>query len=173
MDENRFERDGAGPPDDLSPALRRAVDGVLRDPPPDDVTSRALAAARQLGMQHPEAAISALRRRRVVWQVLAVAASIGLVAALVWWRWGGPPDGQVVVQPPLSPIGAGNVQPIPQGPESPRGDREPSLWAYRQAAGQSSEALDAMLDRDARRLLRPEPRPIHAGASLASIRQTL
>jgi len=173
MDENRFDRPDASPADDLGPALRRAVDGVLRDLPPDDVTSRALAAARQVESHDPEDAVAALRRPpRAAWRVLAVAASIGLVAGLAWWRWGGSPNNSMVSRP-LSPVGPGNVPSIPQGPETPHGDRRPSLWAYRQAAWQSAEALDAALDRDARRLLRPEPHPVEAGASLTSIRQTL
>jgi hypothetical protein len=173
MDENRFDRNSADPADRLSPALRRAVDGIVRDPLPDDVTRRALAAARQIGVPYSGAAGPALQRRpRAAWRVLAVAASIGLVAGLVWWRWGGPPDGRVVVQPPV-PSGPGNVQPLPQRPETPRGDRLPSLWAYRQAAGQSAEALDAMLDQDARDILRPEPHPFQAGAPLGFPPQTL
>jgi hypothetical protein len=164
MDENRLDRARTGPPDDLSTALRRAVEEIVRNPPPEDVTNRALAAARQIGVRRPEAEGPALRRRpRVAWRVLAVAASIGLVAVLVWGRRGAPPDAEVVKAGP----------PAQQRIDAPPGDRLPTLWAYRQAAGQSAEALDAMLDRDARWVLRPEPQPFQAGASLGSIRQTL
>jgi hypothetical protein len=174
MDENRLDRAGTGPLDDLSPALRRAVEGVLRDPPPEDVTSRALAAARQIGVPRPEADGPTLRwHPRAAWRVLAVAASIGLIAALVWWHWGGPPDRHVVVNPPPSPIGPGNPQPIPQGPEAPQGHRLPTMWAYRQAARQSAEALDAMLAQDARWVLHPEPQSFQVGASRGSVPLTL
>jgi hypothetical protein len=173
MDENRVDPTGADPLEDLSPGLRRAVEGVLRDPPPEDVTSRALAAARQVPVLRPEAASPTLRRRpRPAWRVLAVAASIGLVAGLAWWHWRGPSDGQVATKPP-SPAAPGDVRPIPPGPGTPSGDRLPTLWAYRQAAEESPEALDAMLERDARWVLRPEPQSIQAGASLGFIRQTL
>jgi len=173
MDENRLDRARTTPPDDLSAALRRAVEAALRDPPPEAVTSRALAAARQVGAPRPEAENPTLRwRPRAAWRVLAVAASIGFVAGLVWWRWCGPSDRQVVTKPP-SPVEPGDVPSIPQGPEAPRGDRLPTLWAYRRAAERSPEALDAMLDQDARWVLRPEQQPFQAGASLRSIRQTL
>ena len=130
MDENRVDPAGTDPLEDLSPGLRRAVEGVLRDPPPEDVTSRALAAARRIPVLRPEAAGPNLRRRpRPAWRVLAVAASIGLVAGLAWWHWRGPSDGQVATKPP--------------GAETPSGDRLPTLWAYRQAAEQSPEALEA------------------------------
>ena len=173
MVENRENRPDASRADDLSPALRRAVEEVLRDPMPDSVTSRALAAARQVGRRIPDDATPTLRRPPpAVWRVLAVAASIGLLAGLAWWRWGGSPGSPTVSRAPSS-VRPGHVQPIPDGPETREGDRRPSLWAYRQAARQSADALDAALDRDARSLLRPEPRPVHAGASPASIQQTL
>jgi hypothetical protein len=172
MDKNRPDRSDDGPADDLGPALRRAVDGILRDPPPDDVMSRALAAARRVGRHDPETEVAALRRPpRVVWRVLAVAASIGILAGVAWWRWGGSSDRQMANRPP--PVGSDHVRPAVEGPEMPRGERQPSLWAYRQAAWQSAEAFDAALDRDARCLLRPDPQPAEAGVSLESTRQTL
>jgi hypothetical protein len=163
MDENRVDPAGTGPLEDLSPGLRRAVEGVLRDPPPEDVTSRALAAARQVPVLRAEAAGPTLRRRlRPAWRVLAVAASIGLAAMLVWGRRGAPPGPEVAEKGPPA-----------QQREAPPGDRLPTLWAYRQAAEESPEALGAMLDRDARWVLRPEPQSFQAGASLGFTRQTL
>ena len=97
MDKNRSDR-GSGPADDLSPTLRQAVKRVVRDPPPDDVSARALAAARRLGVSHPAAA-RAVRRHGMVWRMLGVAASIALVAALAWWYWRGTPEEHVVLQP--------------------------------------------------------------------------
>ena len=164
MDENRIDHDRTSPSDELGPALRRAVDAVLREPMPEGLTDRSLTAARRLQTPCPEPQTPPSRRRQVVaWRVLALAASIGLVAALVWWRWGGPPGPEVVENGPLPP------QPI----EAPTGERLPTLWAYRQAAGQSPQALDAMLDRDARWMLRPEPQSFQAGALLRSGPMTL
>lgn len=181
MDENRSNRADSGPLDDLSPTLRRAVEGIVRDPPPADVASRALAAARQVGLSQPKGEGPQLPwHRRTAWRVLAVAASVAIVAALAWWHWGGRSDQQVVIEPPRTPDvpshdrpNAPDSQPLPQGPKAPPGDRLPTMWAYDQAARQSDESLEALLDRDARRVLRPDPQPIQAGALLALLRQTL
>jgi len=180
MDENPLDRDRAFPLDDLSPALRRAVERVLREPMPENLAERALAAARRVEAQPPQPRGLALRRGpRTAWPVLALAASIGLVAVLVWSRWGGQPDPNVVQAPSNAnpgvpqPVLLPEPPPVSPGPVALPGDRLPTLWAYRQAAGQSPEALDALLDRDARWMLRPEPQSFHAGASLGAVPLTL
>jgi hypothetical protein len=180
MNENRIDRDRTAPLDDLSPALRRAVDAVLREPMPEGLTDRSLAAARRLQTLCPEPQTPPSRRRQVTaWRVLALAASIGLVALLVWGRWGGPPGPNVAKKSttpsetregdPFTPD-PGAILPVP---EAPPVDRLPTMWAYRQAAGQSPQALDAMLDRDARWVLRPEPKSFQAGALPGSSPLTL
>jgi hypothetical protein len=170
MNKTQFDRGDSGSADDLSPTLRRAVEDVLRKPPPDDVSARALAAARRIGVSHPVAG-RALRRRPVAWGLLGVAASAGLAVALVWWYSRGTREEQVVIQPQRTE--PGNIQPIPPDPRTNQTDRLPSLWAYRQAAGQSAETLDALLDQDAHRVLRPDPQSVQAGALLGVIGQTL
>jgi len=172
MDERRLDRRGGGLPDDLGPALRRAVEGVLRDPPPEGLTARALAAARQVESSHSTAARPALgRHRRATWWGVAVAASIGVAAALALWHWDGWLPKPVAVQP--APVGSGNVEPAPHNPETMPDGRRPSLWAYRQAARQSEEALDEALDRDARQVLAPGSQVPESWLQPASVGQML
>lgn len=185
MDENRGDRDRTSPLDDLGPALRRAVEGVVRRPVPEDLTDRALASARRARMPRPDAEEAAQTaawrwRPRTAWPVWALAASIALVAVLVWWHGRGLPDRHVVIKSPTTTIGPGDTQPVPPAlpphprkPQAPPGDRLPTLWAYRQAVGQSAGALEAMLDEDARRLLRNQPQPLDKGASLRFVPETL
>lgn len=171
MDENRIDRGGgSGSAADLSPILRRAVEKIVRDSPPEDVSSRALAAARQIGLSH-RAAAAGLRRRRMAWRVFCLAASVALAVASAWWYWSGLRDGQVAIQPP--PVGPGSGWSSTEDPQIAPADHPPSLWAYREAAAQSMEAFEAMLDQDAHCVLRPEPQPFHAAALFGAIRQTL
>lgn len=172
MDEKRFDRRGGGPPDDLGPALRRAVEGVLRDPPPEGLTARALTAARHVGSSHSAVARPALgRRRRTAWRVLAVAASIGVAAALALWHWDGWLHKPVAVHP--APAGPGHVESAPHNPETPPAGRRSSLWAYRQAARQSEEALDEALDRDARHVFASGSQAPESWVRPDSVRQML
>jgi hypothetical protein len=168
MDESRFDPDSVRPMDELSPALRWAVEQVLREPMPEDLAERSLGAARRLQEPRPEPPRPSSRgRQAMTWRVLAVAASIGLVAVLVWWRWAGAPGPEVGNHSPTPPGRSQEPlepQPIPPTPEPTPLERPPTLWAYRQAAGRSAEALDALLDRDARWVLRPEPQSFQAGA---------
>ncbi len=171
MKEDRIDGEGAGRTDDLSPTLRRAVNGILRDPPPDDVTCRALAAARQVRVLAPVEGSGHRRKASRLLGVLAIAAALGLVAASAWWHWGGRPNQQANVGPPQH--GPDNVRPTAPERGAGEGDRLPSLWAYRQAARVSTDALDVMLDHDAHRVLRPDKQPFAAGTSLDGLRQTL
>jgi len=102
---------------------------------------------------------------------LAVAASIGVAAALALWHWDGWFQRPVAVRP--APVGPGYVEPAPHGFEAPPAGRRPSLWAYRQAARQSEEALDESLDRDARHVFASGSQPAESRIRPASVRLML
>jgi hypothetical protein len=132
----------ANPNDELGPELREAVEAVLDDDPPTDWAEDTLESLRQ---RTPRTGPRP-SRRLAAWIALAAAASI-LVAVL----WTSPrivnnaPD--VVGQP------SGRLETTPALEQSDAA--QPTLWNYQQAARQSPEALDALLDKHARQLLRP------------------
>lgn len=144
----RTDRNDGYPRDELRPELRRVVDGIARETPPQDLIERALDKARRRvaseAAQRPGFLDGRRMRRFVLWN-LVVAASVGAVAlALVlrpipWFQPNAPPP---VVLPPPQVAAAPDL---------------PTAWAYHQALGQSPEALEALLDRHAKQSLSAEP----------------
>jgi hypothetical protein len=157
----REQNSGRPPLEELSPALRDAVESVLNDPMPEELTGRVLVAARRRVTRSTR-----LPTRRITsWAVLATAASIALIALAMHFHAGRTPNGPLV-QSPQPPVMRKDV------PAASPNDL-PTAWAYTQAARQSPEALDALLDRHARQSISANPRSSPEQASLRSIRQTL
>ena len=157
----RAENSGRPPLEELSPGLRDAVECVLSDPMPEELTSRALEAARHRVTRDTRKA----RRRITSGALLATAVSIALIALAVHFQTGRTRDGQAVVSP---------RPPVIREEILPASAKDlPTAWAYTQAARQSPEALDALLDRHARQSISADPQFSPDKASLGSIRQTL
>lgn len=140
----------ARPHDELGPELREAVEAVSQDEPPADWAEETLNKLRQ------RSSMPARRhwQRVATWLVLATAACLLIVVALN--RTWSPRDGQDIVQQ-----APGREDKTPELALSD--PREPTLWSYRQAAQQSPEELDELLDRHAGQLLRPSSEAKLAG----------
>lgn len=162
--------------EELSPGLRDAVEQVLRDSMPEDLVRCALerAQCRLTPGEHHRAESATDRRirasgynqkRMVFWTLLATSASIGLIAIVMHFRASGT-DSRHVVSVPLQQV-AGS-----KGPASSDGN-VPTAWAYTQAARQSPEALDALLDLHVTRSFSADRWSCPEQASLRAVRQAL
>ena len=145
----------ANPSDELGPELLEAVHAVLRHEPPTDWAEESLERLRQRGRPSPPRK----SLRVAVRIVLAVAACV-VVVLLVGRSWLADNSPETVDDASERRKGT---------PMLPPSDLTgPTLWAYREAAQQSPEALDELLDRHARQLLRPS-----SEAELAALWQEL
>jgi hypothetical protein len=137
--------------DELEPDLRNAIDAVLKDDPPSDWMEESLDKLRQTrhqpGPGKSRGVIAAI--------VLATAACVLVVLFMNPFRTND--DGQEYVDQPEDAPEQELVNEEPIVPE--RFDRDapvrPTLWAYQQAAIDSPETLDELLEEHAGRLLRP------------------
>jgi hypothetical protein len=148
MTEEPKPNEANDPQEPLSPALCDAVAEILARPVPEELSRRVLEAVRQ---QVPPKTRRPIGRLALV-ALLATAASIGV--ALLGWRL----LGSRAPGPIPGPSGPPAVAHDPAVPVAPL----PTLWAYQQAAKESPEALESLLDRHARQLLPPEP-PLRTG----------
>jgi len=155
MADRQVRQGRSHPGNELGPELRRVVEGIVGDPLPTGLVSSALERARQTVVTEAETGPKASERSRVyratIWS-LAAAASIGAVVLAWHYR-------PAVSPPPNQPIAVA----MPQTRTAIPNDA-PTVWAYREALGQSPEAMEAMLERDARQTLRPEPQSVQASA---------
>jgi hypothetical protein len=126
--------------DELAPELREAVKAVLHDEPPREWAAETLDKLRR----HSSRPAPRQLRRTATWIALAAAACF--LAVVVLHRTESPDGGREVVRE-----APGRQD---EAIELAHGDA-PTLWVYRQAARQSPEALDALLDKHAGQLLRP------------------
>ena len=153
MADRGTHRSGRHPRDELCPELRRAVEGIVQEPPPEDLMLRALERARRQVAMHAEGELGPPGRRRVrraVFWSLVAAASLGVVVL----NWLNRPSASF---PPHQPTPVA----LPQRQMTIAPDL-PTAWAYHEVLGQSPEALELMLDRHARQTLRPEPQSFQA-----------
>ncbi len=128
------------PNQELGPELRQAVEAVLHDEVPPDWAEETLDKFRRLS---PRTA-PRKSRRFAYWISLAAAACI-VAIVLLGRSWLSDDGREVVKNPPDRPK---------EAPPSVQSDVvQPTLWAYRQAARQSPETLDELLDRHAGQLL--------------------
>lgn len=142
------------PSDELAPELRRAVEEVLGQSPPEDLMRRTLDDLRR---PTPRAARPG-RRRRTLIRALAVALCIAMLVLVGRHRNGG--DGQNGPAPP------GEIVRQPA-------DTLPTLWAYHRASRDSPEALEELLDQHAGQLLVTESKAFSIGAFLDFDRESL
>ncbi len=136
------------PTDELGNELRRAVEDILGDEPPEDLMRRTLDRVRA---QKPTVGRT-MKRWFGLAGALAAAAACVAVLALVWQ-----PRTVERRHPEQGPWRS-----IAQAPVD-ADDRLPTLWAYRQASLDSPEALNAMLDKHAARLLPADPKSLRMG----------
>lgn len=133
---------------ELGSELREAVQAVLHDEVPPDWAEETL---KRLRRHSPR---TAPRRSPRFDAWIALAAAAGIVAVVLLGGSRLLEDGQEV--------GSQSPQRREETPVVVQSDVvQPTLWAYRQAARQSPEALDELLDKHAARLLprsaEPEP----------------
>jgi hypothetical protein len=162
MKTHRTDQDDRSPLNELSPELRRIVEGIVRRSPPDKLAQRILS-----GIPRPEKATTAdrpqplgrWRQRRVVRWNVGEATAIGVTActlvvlavSVLFWRV------------PKTVV-------VPQTPAATRQEL-PTAWAYHAAMAQSPEAVDTLLTRHARQVLCPEPELLRAHAFAYSSQQ--
>ena len=115
---------------ELSPGLRDAVLCILNDPMPEDLTCRGVDAVRRRVARYPRNT----DRRIMSWIGPAIAASIAFFAVAAYIHAGRG------VRSPIRPAAGEHVA-------TAIAVELPTAWAYMQAAGQSPQALDALLDR--------------------------
>jgi hypothetical protein len=125
------------PSEGLDPALRDAVQRILNDPMPSGLTSRATEAARRIATGYPTRPAHRMRP----WSVAAIAASITLVVLIVHFQAGKRPGDQAGKPAAHENVATAELNDLP------------TAWAYTQAARQSPEALEALLDRQVRALI--------------------
>jgi hypothetical protein len=154
-DDNRRD-----PSEELDPALCDAVQRILNDPMPPGLTARTLEAARRGSAGYPKRPAHRMRR----WSVAAIAASIALVVLIAHFRAGERPGDQAGTPP--EPAAHENVA-------TAELSDLPTAWAYTQAARQSPEALEALLDRQVRALIAANRQLPPEESWVRSIGQTL
>lgn len=138
--------DNSRPQEELGPELREAVESILHDDPPAEWSEEVLDRLRQ---RSPRTA-PRRSRRLVMWIALVAAACL---VGFVMLNSSGVDDQQLVEEDLKRPDvrEPQEVQPVVDDSRLPM----PTLLAYRLASRQSPEALDALLDQHAARLLQP------------------
>jgi len=115
--------------------LRDALKCVLDDPPPVELTLRAIHGLRQAAVRYPRKP----RSRIISWMAPVIAASIVWIAltACFWAAEYSSNRAARMVR----------LTPPPEGAAAVLSDERPTAWTYAKAARQSPEALYALLDR--------------------------
>ena len=139
--------DKSRPQEELGPELREAVESVLHDDPPADWSEEVLDRLRQ---RSPRPAPRP-SRRLVMWIALVAAAC--LVAFVMLNSTGVDDNGGQRAEDDRKTPGVREHQEVQLVADDHL--PEPTLLAYRLAARQSPEALDALLDQHAGQLLQP------------------
>ncbi len=128
--------------EELSPGLRVAVERILNDRLPAELTPHALESVRCRIRQCPPKA----RCRIISWSGLAIAASIVVMALAAYDHVLRTVDSRSI-KPPAS---GQDVAAAGQDVAAAFADDLPTLWVYSRAANKSPEALDKLLDRQER-----------------------
>jgi hypothetical protein len=148
MNTERASNNRRHPLEELSPALRRAVQCVLDHSQPEDLTLRALEAVRPRVSQCPRKP----RFRIFSWTGLAIVASIVLMVLAVCDRVAQTVDGRPSKVAMLPTVGEESAAAF--------ADDLPTLWTYSQVvrSPEALEALDALLDHQAHPSASPSSR---------------
>jgi hypothetical protein len=153
MTNQHANHDNARPLDELSPELRQAVERLLQESPPEALMQRALDLARRQATTEPSRRPRPVdrrpQRRARPWS-FATAASIAIAACTL-----------VLISLSSFVLRMPDSKVIPQMPAA-IGQDLPTAWAYHRAIAQSPEAMDSLLARHAREMLRPEAKPFLA-----------
>jgi hypothetical protein len=153
---NRFAKSNHREPlEELSPRLRRIVEGIVQEMPPEQLTRRTLQGVRRKTVKAADDRPRPLehrRQRRAIGRSFAAATAISVtVCTLMLFA------ASLFVSRTPRP----EVAPPVQGAVSLD---LPTAWAYHKAMSQSPEAVDVLLARHAEQVLRPEPHPLQAHA---------
>jgi hypothetical protein len=148
MKDRPVDNNDKEPLDELGPGLRRVVERIVRESPPEGLTERILSGLRRQETVRPQDRQQFIEpswnRRGVRWNFAGAAAIavtacvLVLLAVSVFTR-------REPTAPVAQPTQAASTQDLP------------TALAYHNAMAQSPEALDAMLTRHARQVLRSEP----------------
>jgi hypothetical protein len=130
--------------DELSPEMRRVVEGIARESPPHELSQQILESVRRQKPTRAALRPHSIERRATRWNFAAATAVAVAVCVLVLFS-----VSLFVARVP-------NVAVVPQMQTAVAQDL-PTAWAYHRAIGQSPEAIDALLARHARQVLCPEP----------------
>lgn len=131
--------------DQLDPSLREVVERISVSQPPQDLVARSVKLAkRQVANQHTQPSDRRYRWATPWLVVLAVATSI-VIAVTLWQR----PDHDSD-EPNIAVKSKGATAPEADEFDSDWVNESPTMWAYHQTAGQSSEQLDDLLTAHAR-----------------------
>jgi hypothetical protein len=150
MTNQHANHDNARPLDELTPELRQAVERLVQKSLPEELMQRALDRARRQTMTEPNRRPRPVDRRRVRWArpwSFANTASIAIAACTL-----------VLISLSSFVLRMPDAKVIPRMPAA-IGQDLPTAWAYHRAIAQSPEAMDSLLSRHARELLRPEAKP--------------
>lgn len=141
------QRDGR-PLSELSPELRRVVGGIVQETPPEGLMQRILEGVRRQKATEASEQRRPLERRRqrrsMSWSFSGATAIAVAVCALASFAVS------------LFILRVPNHAVVPQMQVAVSQDL-PTVWAYHKAIGESPEAIDQLLARHARQILRPEP----------------
>lgn len=156
MSEKPYPRDDDGPLDELSPRLRKVVEEIAAEQPPEDLGHQTLSRLRGQGPP----TIRSRTRQITIYAGWAVAAGV-LLAVSVWLLLPNPaePDGPTVV----------SVEPRREPAET----TAPNWWSFHQAARRSPEELEALLDRHTHRMALSSPTSFTIANSGALFEETL
>ena len=151
------EEDRDRPLDELAPALRGAVERIVSDSPPEDLSQRIIEGLRH----HEPPAVRHKARRLAVYVALAAAACLGGVLLVRQFRPVDVNEGQFTEdEAPVDPAESEEPKLELAADSFP-----PTLWAYHQAARQSPEDLDSLLDQHAEQLALSVPESLRMGVS--------
>jgi hypothetical protein len=152
------DRSNDPPFDELAPQLRRAVEEITADQPPEELSRRMVD---RLQRETPPT-VYRMTRRTIVSVGWAVAACL-LIAVTLWYLRAGDsvPQETAAVAPP------GTID------QPTVASFRPTWWTYRQAAGHSQRELESLLERHAGLITLSSSESIRLGIPPSSQQETL
>lgn len=160
MNDQQINPNNRRPLEELDPELRRIVEAIIQETPSDTLTQRVLQTVRgrtatdQAGQPRP---VELRQKRRATPRYYAAATAIIVTACAATLL-----TVALFVPNSRTPEGGSPTQ-------TPVCQDLPTAWAYHKAIAESPEAIDALLTRHAKQVLRPEPTLLQARPSLFSL----